>query len=185
MRNFLKATLGLVVLGMIAWGIYEGLCAIARYIRSLDSDLSKALIAAAAAVIGSVITISIGKAYESRAATIKELRAKKAPIYEEIVHGSFNVLFAEILGVAKPSESEMMTFFVKMTETLTIWGSNDVVKAFGKFKTVSTNPNQTMYAFEDFMFAMRRDLGHNGNLERGSLLRLFVTDIDEILAGKK
>jgi membrane protein YqaA with SNARE-associated domain len=79
MRHFLKTTLGLVVLVTLAWGIYAGLCAIARHIRSLDSDLSKALIAAAAAVIGSAITVSIGKAYESRAATIKELRAKKAP----------------------------------------------------------------------------------------------------------
>jgi hypothetical protein len=78
-----------------------------------------------------------------------------------------------------------MTFFVKMAETLTIWGSNDVVKEFGKFETVSTNPSQTMYAFEEFMFAMRRDLGHNGNLVLGSLLRLFVTDIDEFLTGKK
>src|SRR5512142_818432 len=101
MKNWLKTLLGSLALGVLAYGGYRAACAIAQYVRSLDSDLAKAIVAAAAAVLGSVITVSIGKAYETRAATLKDLRAKKAVVYEEIVHGTFNVLFADVLGIGK------------------------------------------------------------------------------------
>ena len=42
---------------------------------------------------------------------------------------------------------------------------------------------QMMFAFEDLLFAIRKDLGHsNAGLGRGDLLRGFVNDIDKYLA---
>lgn len=166
-------------MGSLFWGLYAAVHAVSEYVRSLNSDLGKALVAAVAAIVGSAITISIGKAYETRAATTKELRSKKAPVYEAIVHGTFSMLFAKMLGTEEPGEQDLKRFFIQTTETLTIWGSNDVVKAFGKFKGGSTDSTQTMFVFEDLLFAIRRDLGHEGKLERATLLRLFITDIDD------
>jgi hypothetical protein len=37
-----------------------------------------------------------------------------------------------------------------------------------------------IFAFEDLLFEMRKDLGHsNSGLSKGDLLRMFINDYDE------
>ncbi len=185
MKKMLQTLRSWLVMGAILWGAYAFIGSVAAYFKSLNSDVAKALVAAGAAIVGSTITITVGKAYETRATTAKDLRAKKAPVYEAIVEGAFRVLFAPMLGIDKPDELELKKYFVKTTESLSIWGSNSVVKAFGKFKAGTSDPANALFLFEDLMFAMRHDLGHSGTLSRASLLRFFVNDIDEYLAGRQ
>ena len=162
------------------WLIYTAIAGVGAYFRSLSSDVAKALVAGVAAVVASAITIVVAKAFESHAATVKELRAKKAPVYEEIVNGAFKMLFAKMLEMPPPDEQAVKEYLVKSTEALTIWGSNGVVSAFAQFKTGAGNdPSRSLFLFEDLLFAIRKDLGHAGTLPRASLLRIFVTDIDE------
>ena len=45
---------------------------------------------------------------------------------------------------------------------------------------------EAIFAFEDLMMAIRRDLGHgNRHFHRGTLLGLFVNDIDRLLSLEK
>lgn len=155
------------------------------FLRSLESDLAVGIVAAAATGAVSVVSLTISKAYETQTAIRQELRAKKTPIYEGIVETLFRALYAGKLGKQPLSEQDLMKFFAETTERLTIWGSDELVRAFGSFKQVCAarpESKDVIFSFERLLFAIRRDLGHkNRGLGRGSILRLFVNDIDSFL----
>jgi hypothetical protein len=74
----------------------------------------------------------------------------------------------------------------KSTEQLIVWGSDDVLKAWGQFKTMAagrkdqSNPVRALLPFETLLLAVRSGLGHsNTNLKPGDLLRLFVNDMPD------
>lgn len=178
----------LAVLGLLAvlvWLSAKALIGVGRYLGALDSDLSRALVAAAATALASVIALVGSKAYEAKLAVRQELRARKTPIYERIIQTLYRVVFAGVLSQPQLSEKELKTFFAATTEQLTVWGSDYLLRAWGEWKKqagTQDSPEQALFLVEDLLFAIRKDLGHrNRGLGRGSLLRLFVTDFDDHL----
>jgi hypothetical protein len=160
------------VVGTTGWAIFRG----------TSSELSKALVTPAIALVVSVITLGVSKSYEVNAAIKKDLRERKVPIYEEIVKGLYANLFAEKLGEPKPTEQEQMAFIAKTTERLTIWGSDEVVDAWARVRanTLSNKDEHFIFLMEVLLFALRKDLGHkNRRMTRGAILRLLVNDLDE------
>ena len=185
LRVIASALLSLGILLLGTWGLWLMADGLGSYLRSLDSDVAVAIIAAAATGLVSVITIAITKAYETRATVRQDLRSKKVPVYEDFIRMLFRILFSEKLGQPAISAEEMISLFVQSSEKLTIWGSDELIKTFGDFKTQivpGSEPLQALSQLEDLMLAIRKDLGHtNKGLARGSILRMFVTDIDQIL----
>ncbi|WP_166835951.1 hypothetical protein [Rheinheimera pleomorphica] len=127
-----------------------------------------------------------------------QLRQKKVPVYERIIEFIFLITFAEKLGKKFPSEREMVQFFADTTRDLVIWGSKDMVKAFGDFRNQIIVPQITsessqinagakiaeasriMGAVEDLLFAVRKDLGHStAGVKRGDLLKLYINDVEK------
>ena len=88
---------------------------------------------------------------------------------------------------APVSEAEILDFLQGFVEKITVWGSDDVLKAVIAFKSQASDvtaqdPAKSLFVLENMLFAIRRDLGHkNKNLKQGDLLSLFVTDIDQHL----
>jgi len=78
-----------------------------------------------------------------------------------------------------------MKFFANYTEKLTVWGSDGVVKAYRSLRMASFTdaaPAQSLFLYENLLMEIRRDLGHkNKGFQRGTLLGLFVNDIDQYL----
>lgn len=183
--NSLRMLVGLVILAGVCCLLYWVVAASAAFVAGLESDTAVAFVSSAAAIVGSAVTIALGKIYETRASIRSHLREKKTPIYESIVATLFRVMFAAKLKKEQLSEDELVAFFVKTTETLTIWGSDEVVAAFSRFRAqASENPKESIFVMEELLLAIRKDLGHkNKAMGRGSILRLFVTDIDIILKG--
>jgi len=144
-----------------------------------------AIVAAAATVIVSVITLVISKILEGRASITQELRAKKTPIYENIISTLYRVQFAEKLGEEPLSEKELIKFFADITEKLTIWGSDGVIRAFSDFRLATTRGADgldILLIYENLLLEIRKDLGHkNTNLKKGMILSLTVNDIDRYL----
>ena len=74
---------------------------------------------------------------------------------------------------------------VNITQELTIWGSDDMLRAYHTFRVATLSqaagkatPLQTIFAVEDLLMAIRKDVGHkNKDLKRGSILRLFINDL--------
>lgn len=124
-----------------------------------------------------MVTLAVGKAYEARISLRKELREKKAPVYEELVHRFFDIFYAEQMGKPKASQMQYMEFFIYGIEKLTAWGSNKAVRTFGDLRN---NGGDFVLKIEAFLMALREDLGHSASdMPPGSILRLFVNDIDE------
>lgn len=188
MQKFIKATqtiIGLVVLGLLGWGGYELLIVIASVFKTVDPKLGAGMIAASATVLVSVVSVLFSKKQEHKVDIENQLREKKIPIYENIIEFIFSITFAEKLGKKPPTEQEMIAFFADTTRDLVIWGSKDIVQAFGSFKdklgssAASKDTAKMLATVEDFLFAIRKDLGHkHTKITRGEILRLYINDVD-------
>jgi hypothetical protein len=101
----LRFLLALAVLGGIAWGIYFIAAKVFRSLTNIESDITVAIVAASATITASVVSLVISKVMETRAAITQELRAKKIPIYEDLISTAFKFQFAEKLGEKPMSEA--------------------------------------------------------------------------------
>lgn len=181
----LRFLLMLAMLGGIVWGIYFVVAKVFRSLINIESDIAVAIVAASATITVSVVSLVISKVMETRATITQELRAKKVPIYEDLISTVFKFQFAEKLGEKPMSETELIRFFANLTEKLTIWGSDGVIRAFSDFRLASTRvgaPENILFIYENLLLEIRKDLGHkNRNLRRGMILSLFINDIDQYL----
>ncbi|MCW5892623.1 MAG: hypothetical protein KIT14_19080 [bacterium] len=180
------------MLAALLYGTIVAVRAGARVLASLDSDIAVAIIAAAATAFVSVLSIVLAKAYEARALVLKEHREKKTPVYEDLIKFMFRILMGAKTGKA-PTEKEMLDFMSDFTQRVIVWGSDDVLAAWVKWRrtavnaeALKTNPMTLMLLYEQLILTIRRDLGHkNQNLRTGDVLALFVNDIDQQLKGGK
>ncbi len=117
---------------------------------------------------------------------LAHLREKKIPTYEKIINFIFSLTFADKLEKERPTENEMIKFMAEITQELVIWGSDEMLNAFYKFRMTSientggdsSNPFGVLIMVEDLLLAIRKDLGHkNKNVSRGKILGLFVNDL--------
>ncbi|EJL7023918.1 hypothetical protein O1B33_003594, partial [Vibrio cholerae] len=186
LKKFFQIVFGLVSIAVLVWGTFELLRFIWKLFSTVEPALGAALVAASATVLVSVLSVLLSKKSESKALIASQLREKKVPVYEKIVNHIFLITFADKLGKQPPTEAENIQFFANTTTELIIWGSKDIVDAFGDFRfqimkiTESTDPKVVMASVEDLLLAIRKDLGHNHpNFKRGQLLRLYINDIED------
>jgi hypothetical protein len=179
LKNFGASIIAALFVGAIVFIFWKVL----KIIASLNTNLSTAIMAASTTIIVSVISILIAKNQETKAYIQKELREKKVPVYEHLISIMFKITYASKLGEAPMPESEVLRQMVDMTRNLVIWGSDEVVKAYVKFRTfANSNGDSTQMVFivEELMAAIRKDLGHkNQGFNRGTILGLFVNDLDK------
>lgn len=153
---------------------------------SINPTLGAGMIAASGTVIVTLISVLVSKHFERKAHVLAHLREKKVPTYEKMIDFIFSITFAEKIGKKQPSEKEMIKFIAEITQELVIWGSDDMIDAFYKFRMrsidsangVQQEPAQILYSVENLLLAIRKDLGHsNRNMPKGKLLGLFVNDL--------
>ena len=106
----------------------------------------------------------------------------------------FDILWVSRPGEEPPStefyeDPKLIESFVQFTEKLIIWGGSEVIKAWQEFRTHpfdTANPTTVLDGFrkfEEFVFALRKDIGNENNkLAPGDLLRLFINDYDQYLS---
>jgi len=185
MKEKTQILIGLVILAALSIGAYFLLGKVWTLFKSIDPQLGAGLIVASATVIVSVISILFSKRQEHKIDISNQLREKKLPIYEKIIEVIFLITFAEKIGKEQPSEEELIKFFADTTRDLVIWGSKDILVAFANFKdgiaelSEGENAAKAMISVEDFLFALRKDLGHSDSKKRGDILRLYINDLPE------
>ena len=194
MRHKFRQTL-LVIVSFVLLALFAHIAFVAipgiRAFTSLDSDVAAAIIAASATIFVSVLSIILGKIYETRAYIQKEHREKKIPVYEDLIKFTFSSIMGTRTG-AKPTESEILEFMSDFTQRIMVWGSDDVLAAWIKLRRAAlneeelkSNPVKLLLLYEQLILTIRRDLGHkNRNLDTGDVLALFVNDIDQQLKEK-
>lgn len=186
-KSKLLGVVALLVLAAMAWGLYAVSVRLVAYLLTLNPNVAAAIIAGSVTVLVSTASVVIAKHLENRALIFKEHHEKKIPVYESLISFLYKVLFSSKIGDA-PTETEMIKFFAGFTDKITVWGSDEVLKAFSDFRrqavrnaeSNSPDPSGVMFLYEDLLLAVRRDLGHkNKGLQRGDVLALFVNDIDK------
>ncbi|WP_269303387.1 hypothetical protein [Aeromicrobium sp. HA] len=194
MKNFLNGLLGLILLAAVVTGAALGGRWLLRWLfEGVNPTVAAAIVAAAATTIVSVLGVTLGRYLERRDQIELELRQRKIPIYIEFVEGIMKMFFNSVsesggtnLVEKKAGEGpfDLVEFFKKMTPQLMIWASNDVVSSWSRFRRGAdkTPPIDYMFMMEDLLAAIRKDLGHNGQMAKGDLLGTYINDIDEVLA---
>ena len=183
MRTAPQIILSFAIFTLILWGLLKLLQLLWQAFSQVNPTLGAGIIAAAATIVVSVISVLVAKRLEYRAILEKEHREKKIPFYEGMVKFIFRLTFAQKLNLEPLSDQEMVHQMAIFTENLVVWGSNDVIDAWFKFRNHSINNaslDSIMFDIEDILLAIRRDLGHsNKGLVKGKILGLFINDIHQ------
>lgn len=184
-----QVVLSIIVMGVLCIAIRYILVSLWKVFSGLQKETAAALIAASATILVSVFSVVGAKYYERKRVIEEELRQRKIPIYEEFIKFLFKIIGNEKLESESLNEKDMEKFFIEFTQKLMIWGSDEVIEQWSKYRKVSiehfengdSNLND-MFQLENILLAIRKDTGHkNKNLKKGDLLGLFVNDIEKYI----
>lgn len=154
------------------------------WFSTLQREVATAIIAGFVAVMVSIVSVLLSKYYDRKREIEQAQRTKKAEIYEELLKFVFGHVFAATRPDHIPSEADGFEFFNRFTQRVIVWGSDDVLRQFSKWKfSMNENePNAVIFEMEKLFFAIRKDMGHkNAGLRRGDILRIFTPDIEQHL----
>lgn len=188
--SWVLTILAFIFLGVLIYYGYKLIVKVINMLFSLPPEVSTTIIAGVFTVLVSVLSLTIGKYLERKRVIENEIRQQKIPIYEDFIKFSFDIFMSQKKDQPKKTEKEMTKYFNDFTYQLIIWGSDDVITTWSDFKQDSIkdaklkkedrNSIKTMYGFEKVLLAIRKDTGHNNKgFTQGSLLRLFINDLDE------
>jgi len=182
-KQFFYLLLGLVFLGAIGYAIHLAAFGIAELVVNMSPALQATVATGTFAIVGALLAFFSNKYLNDKRSTEESIRPKKLQLYEEFITFIMRIFSKEEMG-KKPTEDEMMNFFVEKTPDLIKYASNDVIKKWGKLRIslASANGTKSLFLMEDFFKEVRKDLGHpKFRSSRGDILRLFINDIDEYI----
>ncbi|MBD2694492.1 hypothetical protein [Anabaena catenula] len=183
-QSAIQNLLGFLLLALICAFIYTIIKILVDLLLELDPRVAAAIVAATATVLVSVFSVLISKFLEQRVKIIQDNRDKKIPVYEELINFVFKIVKSVKKGEQLP-EDEMENFMFSFTEKIIVWGSDDILQKFYKFKNNNDTGDGREIALliEDLLLAIRKDLGHsNKGLSQGKILGLFISDFDKYMA---
>jgi hypothetical protein len=186
----LRFLLSLAVLAGLVVGAAAGFRYLLHYLfHGVSPTVAAAIVAAGATGLLSLLTWILQRRDERKKAIAQEIRTRKIEIYTRMLEHWF-----EIFGLGEDrsdAESERAiaaasTQIARLTPLLLSWASDDVLSSWSKyrraFSTPGADPVALMLGFEQFLFVVRRDVGHaNKGLQTGDLLALWVNDVDEAI----
>lgn len=169
----------------LAWTGIAGSRWFIALLKSIDPEVAAAIVTGGVTIIVATAGVFLTKLLESRAAIRQENRAKKIPVYEEIV-GFITKLFAgERIPGLKLSEDELAHAHLQLMEKIVCWGSDGVLKAYADVRKASlagVSVAELAQLLEALFLAIRKDLGHAVELHRrGDILVFFFNDVDQLL----
>jgi hypothetical protein len=182
LRGVIALAFVLGLFAVLGWGLIRGL-------DELQSGVAAAVVTASATLLISVTSLIYSKRWEQRRLIEQAQREQKLPVYDEFIGFWFRATFFHDSD-ASPTEAEWKSFVGDSAQKLSLWASEDVIHAYNRFRQVAgvvsadqleSNPGPLL-AFEQMLFAIRRDLGHeNKGLSAADLLRLYINDIDDFM----
>lgn len=184
-KQTLTFILGLALIGLFLWIAYFSLGQIFNWYSSLSEGLQTGIIAAVPIILVAILGYFANKSLETKRSVEQAMRPKKLELYDEFVTFIMQI-FSNEKVVKRPTDEEMMTFFVTKTPKLMTFASNEVIEKWGKLRISlsdeKTENEQKMFIVEDLFRAIRTDLGHSKRgSHKGDILRLFINDVDNYL----
>lgn len=156
------------------------------FFPAINPNIAAGIIAASATVCVSVFSVAASKLLELNISIANEHRAKKMPVYEDFISFLIKILQSNNpnSGQKQITQKEMVQNVTKFSQSIIVWGSNDVINAWYEFKhNFDSNDKPPYYIFllvENIIRAIRKELGHSvHDVPTGKLLGLLVNDIEE------
>jgi len=185
-KSFVIVLFSLGFTGVLFYGFYRALLILWNNIGLLDPKTSTGILTAAGTVIAATITVMAGKHFESKKEREAAFRDKKILIYDEFLERFFR-LFGEDTSEAQPDD--LSRFMREWQRKFILWGGDEVLNKYISWMQLlkSGEPNvQGMFKMEEFLFVIRKDLGHqNKNLPQGTFIRLLWKNPELFLAAAK
>jgi len=179
--------LALAALAAATWAIWRGLVLLWSSFAAIPKEIAVALIAAAATVFVSTLTVVLGRYFERKRELDALYRDKKAEIYDEFLKRFFDLFHGTTVTTSE--SDDMVPFLREFTRKLLLWSGPGPIVAFVKWKENLTGgvPNaQTIFLMEEFLLALRRDLRYsNRGIPRGFFAQLFMKEGALFLAAAK
>lgn len=177
--------LGLFLTILFIYLSYLSLNVLIVWFGSLSESVQAGIVAILPVLLVAIFGFFANKKLEEKRSVEQSMRPKKIELYDSFITFLMRV-FVNNPNSDKPKDEEITKFFAEKTPELIIYGSNKVIKKWGKLR-ISIDENhenaKKLFVFEDFIHETRIDLGHGGaSYSKGDILRLFVNDIDNYLA---
>jgi hypothetical protein len=172
--NWQNVGLGIIataILGLMVWALFHEI-----------GQAPWQFITILIAFVGALITVSGNFQIQIR----NEQKPKKVEIYDKVINFFFNSILASKLGQKPKTEEELIQGFADMTPDLILWGSDEVLSLYIKFRQITNNNTQgsssnPILLFGQMLLAMRKDLGHqNKQIDEVSILGTFVNDVENL-----
>ncbi len=183
----LLAIAGVVVVAALGIGIViktagESLVAFFDALGTLDTAITVAFITGAV----SVITVVAGGIASNVQRENYYLRQHREAPYQKLIEMVYRMT-AKAKDDSAYTQDELMKDFNEFSQALTLWGSPKAIKLWTSWRLANTegkpkpNPQDLLFAMEEVMLQLRRDMGLKRGLKKGDLLKLFINDVDEKL----
>jgi len=135
-------------------------------LNTLDSTVAAAMVAGFFTVIGTAITVMVGRYYEAKRKRAELHRERKIEMYDAFIARIFKIFAnSNVVGSSKPSQSEtdLIEFLREHQRKFLLWSDAGVIRAFSEWrKTLTRAPTaNSVLKMEAFFLAVRRDLGHS------------------------
>jgi hypothetical protein len=181
---FIAIVVSLSILGVVGWGIWTAVSFLWTSIKDIPKEIGVALVAAAATVFVSTLTVVLGRYFERKKELDALYRDKKAEVYDEFLRKLFSIFHDK--PDAQPSQDELVAFLRDFMRKLLLWSGPEAVASFVKWKddlARGTPDARMIFQLEDFLLALRNDLRHsNRGIPKGFFPKLFLKEGNLLLA---
>jgi hypothetical protein len=176
MKSILRVTGSILV----AIAIVAGLACLAflcirtiwQELVAIKPELAVAVVAASATLIGSTVTVMLGRHFERKKDIEAHFRAEKIKIYDEFLAELFKLFHSGSEGT-----DDMVAFLREWQRKLVLWGGSNVLGAYFKWmsRLKGTPDAQTMFLMDEFFRALRADVGQGSSgLPKGAFAHLVL-----------
>ena len=149
-------------------------------LKTLDSNISVAIVAGSATVLTSTLTVVITRYYQGKRDREAAHRDKKIELYDKFLVKIFEIFLGD--EEKKVKDEDLVPFLKETQRKIILWSGADVIKAYAEWHQELTSHSdmpraKSMIKMMDFFMALRKDLGHsNTGIEHDHLLRFMLTN---------
>lgn len=172
--KLLNRLLGLIAVLAIGWLFFEIAREVLRLYGTADPDIKLGVMTAIGSLAAFLVTNGIQSERERRARLFESKREAYGVFFK-----SYMAFFHKTALGEELDPDEMVRSIQSLSRDVMTWGSADTVNAFNKFQRENSSPtDDTVELFrrnEDFLRALRKDLGHKDtSLNRFALTKLIL-----------
>ena len=149
-------------------------------VSKLDAVIIVALITSAVSIVSVIVSSVVSKIIDYKQKRNEYLNQKREEPYSDFVEMVYK-LQENAKNRGNYSTDEIIKDTYKFSKKLTLWGSDNVINKWLKFREMSlkgTTTSDLLFVMEDIIFEMRKDLGLK-KLKKGNLLGFFINDIKD------